>query len=322
MSCIKTKHIFCLIILLVLISTNLITQDTVSFIALYNGSFGSKGDGDGEFIEPLGITLDDQGNLYVVDSGNCRVQVFNEEGEFIRSIGDFGWEAGKFLNPSDCAVDDNLAIYVADMDKGCVYKFSEEGVFLGEITLGDEKEEDLLISGSFDVPTGIAVGRSGELLVVNSGEHRIDIFNRLEVSSENIGGFGRSEGFFNNPLDCGISRSGRVYVADSLNNRVQIFDRNYKYLKTLECGPDEGKIYPLQIDVGPDEYFVLSDGNSNTVLVYNSLLRKVLTISGEKVDGFSMPYGVAINDEFLIYISDRFNHRIVMYQLTEPPPEK
>lgn len=306
---------------IILIFSSITISQEKALIALYDGTFGRKGEGDGEFIEPLGICTDTDGNLYVVDSGNCRVQVFDEEGEFVRSFGEFGWEEGKFLYPVDCAIDENLAIYVVDLDKGVVYKFSEDGNYQGQIIKKMESSSDKsTLEGVFNQPMGVEVGRSGELFVVNTANHKIDVFDRLNSPIDELGGFGSSGGFFNTPYDCSVSKRGLLYVADTLNNRIQVLNEDFLFIS--EIVGDEDKLNPMQIDTSPMGYCIVSDGNNNEVYIYDSSLDRVLTIDGEKVDGFNMPYGVAISDDYCIYISDRFNHRIVKYQLTEPPPEK
>jgi DNA-binding beta-propeller fold protein YncE len=75
---------------------------------------GGPGGGEGEFFKPSFITVDNDGNLYVTDSFNFRVQVFDKKGEFLRVIGFHGDVSGAFSRPKGLAIDRNKNLYVAD----------------------------------------------------------------------------------------------------------------------------------------------------------------------------------------------------------------
>lgn len=64
-----------------------------------------KGDMEGSFLFPTYLTLDAQGNLYVADTINSRVQVFDPDGKFLRAIGKHGTAFGQFDKPKGVAVD-------------------------------------------------------------------------------------------------------------------------------------------------------------------------------------------------------------------------
>jgi len=65
-------------------------------------TIGSRGSGQGQFIKPVGVAVDKNGNLFVADKGNKRIQVFSETGEFIRSIAVDGWQEHMFNFPYLC----------------------------------------------------------------------------------------------------------------------------------------------------------------------------------------------------------------------------
>ena len=52
--------------------------------------WGRQGNGPGQFDGPQGLAVDSRGELYVTDAGNCRIQVFNRRGKYLRSWGDCG----------------------------------------------------------------------------------------------------------------------------------------------------------------------------------------------------------------------------------------
>jgi hypothetical protein len=75
---------------------------------------GETGNEDGMFFKPSYITTDDDGNLYVTDSFNFRVQVFDPSGKFVRVIGFHGDVSGSFSRPKGLAIDKQKHLYVAD----------------------------------------------------------------------------------------------------------------------------------------------------------------------------------------------------------------
>jgi DNA-binding beta-propeller fold protein YncE len=86
-----------------------------------NGNFikmwGSEGKDEGQFIEDHGIVVDSEGNVYVVDTRNVRVQKFDSEGNFLTMWGSLGCKDDQFLIPHDIAMDSEENIYVTDSGK-------------------------------------------------------------------------------------------------------------------------------------------------------------------------------------------------------------
>lgn len=76
--------------------------------------WGGTGFGDGEFISPMGIAVDESGNVFVVDDGNDRIQEFTGVGRFLTTWGSLGDENGQFNSPVGVAVDADRNIFVSD----------------------------------------------------------------------------------------------------------------------------------------------------------------------------------------------------------------
>ena len=69
--------------------------------------FGNRGKGDGELDCPMGISIDSDNTVYVIEGGNHRVSVFTCEGEFLKSFGSQGDGPGQFTNPFRITLDKN-----------------------------------------------------------------------------------------------------------------------------------------------------------------------------------------------------------------------
>lgn len=126
-------------------------------------AWGSRGFAPGQFDNPRDIAVDAQGNVYVADSGNHRVQVFDAAGQFVAS-----WEGGdgEFVQPSAVACDEKGYVLVLDSATGWIYRFMKDGRFVekfGGPTVG------------FLCPCWLAVGEAGQVYVLDSGHNRVQV---------------------------------------------------------------------------------------------------------------------------------------------------
>jgi len=110
--------------------------------------FGSAGDGAGQFNSPFGIAVDSMKNIYVADSRNHRIQVFDSAGNFLFM---FGW-----------GVDDGTSEFqiCTSADTPCQAGINGNGV------------------GQFDFPVGIAVDSMKNIYVAELSNHRIQVFSQ------------------------------------------------------------------------------------------------------------------------------------------------
>jgi DNA-binding beta-propeller fold protein YncE len=131
-----------------------------------NGKFikawGKKGKGPGEFNLPHAVRFDSKGLLYVADRENNRIQVFDQDGKFIRQFDGFA-PYGLFITPDD-------QLYVADGRANRVLHMTPEGKTLE--TWGQRGVE----SGNFRMPHGITVARDGAVYVSEIDGKRVQKF--------------------------------------------------------------------------------------------------------------------------------------------------
>ena len=173
---------------------------------------GQKG-GKGEFNDPCGVTLHDN-QVYVCDTNNHRIQVFDLNLNFVRSIGSHGKGRGEFNEPYDVKLDTAGNIYVADLKNSRVQVLDNSGHFIR--TLGDERERKLGYPSSLHIADKYVYisDRGGNCIVV------------YETSGQFVTSFGRggkNEGEFHLPYCITSCVDGFIHVCDCVNNRVQIF---------------------------------------------------------------------------------------------------
>lgn len=140
----------------------------------YNGRRVSEITGTGleagELFYPTGIATDRDGRLYVVDTMNFRVQVFNSDGSLHTAFGEHGEGRGKFARPGGITVSRDNLIIVTDTEKGNFQVFTMEGKPL--IAVGRSGSRP----GRFNIPAGIFIDKKDKLYVVDQKNKRIQVF--------------------------------------------------------------------------------------------------------------------------------------------------
>ncbi len=99
-------------------------------------SIGREDDDNYLFYQPRNISLDDQGNIYILERGNHRIQKFSKDGQFLQTIGKKGQGPGEFERPYSLFLDKNNSLYVSD--RGKIHFFNPAGGFVKTIPLSDQ----------------------------------------------------------------------------------------------------------------------------------------------------------------------------------------
>ncbi len=105
----------------------------------------------GDFARPAGVAVDQDGNLYVADTLNNRIEIFDGDGKFIREFGKAGDGPGYFSRPKGVAIDSDNHIWVTDGMQDRVHVFNQEAQLL--ISFGGHG----LLPGQFQGLVGIAI---------------------------------------------------------------------------------------------------------------------------------------------------------------------
>lgn len=140
----------------------------------YLTKWGSHGAGNSQFDAPRGVAVDERnGNVYVTDLLNHRVQKFTSDGAYLAQWGTYGTANSQFDRPLGVAVDADGDVYVTDSGNNRVQKFAFTGTFRFFLTKwGTSGTGD----GQFDWPHGIAVDGDGSVYVADTANSRIQEF--------------------------------------------------------------------------------------------------------------------------------------------------
>jgi DNA-binding beta-propeller fold protein YncE len=130
-------------------------------------AFGQAGNAPGDFNRPEGICVDADDRVYVADSCNHRIEIFDRDGKFLRAYGQAGSGKGELSYPYDICVDKAGRQYVCEFGNSRIQIFDSHDQPL-EIIGGPGAEP-----GQFNNPWGVALDSAGNLYVADSQNHRV-----------------------------------------------------------------------------------------------------------------------------------------------------
>ncbi len=217
-------------------------------------------------IHPLGLALDAQQNLYVVDQAAKQVKVFDPTGKELRSFSD-----KSLLRPTGVAIDRQRGkVYVVDTatkasDEHNVKIFSPDGKLLGHIGVGQGN-----VPGAFEFATYIALDADGNVYVTDTINCRIQVFDPNGKYIRTVGENGDAPGMFTRPKGVAVDTFGDLYVADSGWSNVQIFNRKGQILMFFAGrGPMPGLLKnPTAVAIDKDNHIYVGDYINHRVEEY------------------------------------------------------
>lgn len=216
----------------------------------------------GQVRAPRGIFVDKKGMIYVADTGNDRVQLFNPDGSYSNMFGESGSGDGQFRAPTSVAVNSKGNIYVADSRNRKIKAFSQDGIFLfaagpelGNLTLlnpvavrCDENRNVYILdsalkkvivtdamgkflrvwddSGALQDPVSLDYDGKGFFYILDKGSYNVKIFDADGKFTAGFFAKGRGERELWAPQDLAF-RSDKIYISDPENARVLAFDISY-----------------------------------------------------------------------------------------------
>jgi DNA-binding beta-propeller fold protein YncE len=246
-------------------------------------AYGTKGSGSDELNEPSAVSVNQStGSVYVVDSDNNRIDVFNSSGVFEKAL---GWGV------------------------------SEGGNRLEVCSVRCKAGRPGSNPGQFDYPEGLDVDTSGDIWVADSYNNRIEEFSEGLAYVQEFGSRGDKEGQLEYPAGVALS-GGNVYVTDLENNRVEEFTTAGKYVSQFgKEGDGNGEFYwPTGIAADPRTgNLYVTDFRNNRVEEFNAEGKFITTFdhTTERFDGeYADPHGITVNSSGGVYVVEGGSDRV------------
>lgn len=310
---------------------------TITFAGTgYAGSSNGTGT-TASFNQPLGMTVDAQGNLYVAEAGSHEIRKVTPSGVVttLAGSGSAGYADGTgssamFNHPVGLAVDAAGNIYVADEDNNMIRKVTPAGVVTTVAgTGGTGSANGAGSSATFYYPCGVAVDGSGNLYVADYNNNQIRKISGGVVSTlAGSGSAGSTDGTgmsatFNHPFGVAVDGSGNVYVTDRIGQKIRKITQA-GVVTTLagngSTGATDGTGTGATFN-SPTSLTLDRDGNVYVTDETNQKIREVTpsgvvtTLAGTGNQGssdgagisaaFYNPFAIAANPTGYIYVGDQ-----------------
>lgn len=218
---------------------------------------------DEDLVSPIGIAVDNNGDIYISDSVLKKIIIFNRDGKYLKETS----SPEMFIRPAGIAIDEDR-IYIVDTHAHKVFIFSKkDGKFL--LAFGGNGTGE----GEFNYPTNIFIGKDSLFYITDSLNFRIQIFDRNGKFISSFGKHGDSLGDFSKPKGIAVDSEGHIYVADADFDNVQIFDNGGRLLLTFgNTGRRSGE-FTLPAGVFIDKYdrIYVADSYNNRIQIFQYL---------------------------------------------------
>jgi DNA-binding beta-propeller fold protein YncE len=229
-------------------------------------------------VQPQGLAVAPDGNLWVVDAGNDRFQILAPDGTFLETWGESGSAAGRF-----------------DFSAG-----SGDGSVRGGWRRGD-----------------IAFAPDGSFFVADTGNHRIQKFAPDRSFLTSWGSEGEGDGQFLAAKNVAVGPDGSVYVCDEDRRDVQKFDAEGRFLGiTGRYQEDGGKPSTADAVAVDGEGFVwVADQTNHRIARFNPAgeFLEAWGVRGTRPGEVFYPIDLAVDAAGLVYVIDRHVHRIQLF---------
>ena len=262
-------------------------------------SFGSRGKGRGQFDWPISIAVNERTeNIAIADYNNKRVQLFDSEWNYLRSIGDKGTGAKRINEPTSVAftASGDVIVTHGEFSQSCKMSvFSERGQFIKQVTehminpsrvfvrtdghmivcdVGDKTINVLSPDGtellqSFSAPhcddsPSFSVYYQNTFYVFYHGTHCVKVFDKEGVFLYDIGSEGSGDGQMIHPAGLTIDKFNNLIVCDRGNGRLQVFEIDGKFVHSV----NEGMKEPCSVAATKDGLVLVCDFIKNCIRVF------------------------------------------------------
>ena len=252
---------------------------------------GGEGTGAGEVMGPWGVAVNDKNEIIVCDYDKDRLQVFNENGDFIRTI-----EHELLIGPTGICIDSAGRIYVRGSNK--ILLFNPNGDYIKEMSDEENQDEDWY---------GLSLDEHGNVIVCNRKDDNKAV-HILSPEGKLLKKLTRDDF---NPFDC-LYYERKIFVSNWATHTIDVFDCEGKFLNEIgKDGTGNGEFsYPSGLAIDKTGHLVVAD--------YNRV--QVFTLGGMFVTKFasgvlsSAPYGLSVLTDGRVIVPDYDEDQFVIFE--------
>ena len=275
------------------------------------GSFGSEGPGPGQFKKPSGVKVDSEGTIQLLDLGKHTLQTFTSE------IGE-GPRFSPVSPPPSVALLKELpgdaAALAVDRQ---VWGISGDSIVAVGVVSGRTIAKRGSEPGMLRNARGLLLDGTGNFWVADTGNNRLQKFNREGDLLQIIGRSGSREGEFSSPSCVARTLKGNLVVADTGNRRVQVFSAKGLFLGTFgRSGSQKGQFAePIGIAVDASENIYVVDRGNNRISKYDSsgALQWETGKAGKQDGEFREPVNILVSPDNEVIVLDAGNARVQIF---------
>ncbi|XP_025265944.1 RING finger protein nhl-1 [Camponotus floridanus] len=231
-----------------------------------------------EMMAPQGLAfLQENDEIYVTDKWKHCIFVFDHKGELVRRMCNKGHGESELRSPEGIAFHpERSVLYVADTGNNRVQVLERNGAYLDSIGPKSKQAKGTVrfrrtdsVPSQLNQPTDVAVTTT-RIVVADSGNHNVKIFNHDGQILQTIGDVGTAKGFFRSPEVLRIDKKENIIVGDAGNGRVQIFSPKGEFLRMLGDKKTQGHKFGWVsgIFVTNNYDILVSDSRNNFIYLF------------------------------------------------------
>jgi sugar lactone lactonase YvrE len=269
---------------------------------------------------PTAVDTDQNGNIYIAESSNNRLNIINSAGILQRTL--------RLDTPTSVAIYEGQGsgkkIFVGNRGKGNVEVYDDALNLMYKLGSGD---------GEFIHPNAIAISENGNVYVTDGKGDTVKIYSLNGTYQASFGTTGSGDGEFNYPIAIAIDEiAGEVVVTDlqvtqgtfgsHAGARVQVFDLNGSFKRSFgEYGIEEGMLFrPIGIEVDSEGRIYVSDTRLQAVQIFDSSGTYLGAVYNTN-NPMRTPLGINLDSNNRLYVASLTSSSVEVYQIGNPAPD-
>ena len=255
---------------------------------------------DGPFRNPQAVSVSVDGILYVVDSGNNRIQLFDKRGSYLRTIGGFGFGTDQFDQPMDIWTSSIINIYVSDYNNRRVLRYDRSLNYISSLESNEALDPDF----QFEEVKSCAVNSNNDLFLLDHSENKVIKFNRHGQAERSFGAYTSGRGELQDPQQLHIYKNKFVLVTDATARAILVFDFFGTFIRSVST---EILKQPAGLCILPDDTILLTDLGSSALYKIDQNFKSIKPVTIKILQPISRPIDVACwseKEQIMLYLID------------------